>query len=71
MPPVRKDARLTFRVSSALKQQLEGIAKELDESVARVCEAFLTSGVDSYERKGKTSLERYLGKITTGRYRKD
>ena len=65
MPVVRKDTRLTFRVRSGLKQQLEVIAEGEDQSVARICEAFLAAGIDSYKKKGKAVLERYIGKLST------
>jgi len=64
---VRKDTRLTFRVHSGLKQQLEVIAKGADQSVARICEAFLAAGIDSYQKKGKGFLERYIGKLSATR----
>lgn len=67
MPVVRKDTRLTFRVRSGLKQQLEVIAREEDQSVARISEAFLAAGIDSYKRKGKAVLERYIGKLSSTR----
>jgi predicted transcriptional regulator len=67
MRVVRKDTRLTFRVCSELKQQLEVIAEGEDQSVARICEAFLAAGIDSYKRKGKAVLERYIGKLSAKR----
>ena len=67
MPAVRKDSRLTFRVRSGLKQQLEVIAEGEDQSVARICEAFLAAGIDSYKKKGKAVLERYIGKLSAKR----
>lgn len=67
MPVVRKDTRLTFRATSGLKQQLEVIAKDEDQSVARICEAFLAAGIDSYKKKGKAVLERYIGKLSATR----
>ena len=67
MPVVRKDTRLTFRVRSDLKQQLEVIAEREDQSVARICEAFLAAEIDSYKKKGKAVLECYIGKLSAKR----
>ena len=38
---MKKDTRLTFRVSSHLKKDVEAIATREGQSVARICEAFL------------------------------
>jgi hypothetical protein len=57
----KKDTRLTFRVNSRLKGELERIAEQESESVARVCEAFLQAGLESYQKKGQSFLHRYVG----------
>src|ERR1017187_2044185 len=46
----KKDARLTFRVNSSLKSDVETIATREGQSVARICEAFLLAGSDTYKR---------------------
>jgi hypothetical protein len=47
---MKKDARLTFRVNSSLKSDVETIATREGQSVARICEAFLLAGSDTYKR---------------------
>jgi len=57
---MRKDARLTFRVRSALKKSLEKIAAQEGRSVAQVCEAFLSAGATLYHEKGPRVMLRYF-----------
>jgi hypothetical protein len=54
--PVNRDARLSFRVRSELKEQLKKIAAKEGRSVAQVCEAFLKAGVELYDEKGPEYL---------------
>jgi predicted transcriptional regulator len=62
---MKKDTRLTFRVRSDLKKQLETIAAEEDQSVARICEAFLLAGTDVYKKEGTKFLQRLFGRVAT------
>lgn len=62
---MKKDTRLTFRVRSDLKRQLEAIAGQESQSVARICEAFLLAGTDVYKKEGTKFLQRLLGRIGT------
>jgi hypothetical protein len=62
---MRKDDRLTFRVSAELKQQMQAIAQREGQSVARICEAFLIAGSDAYRRVGSKSLQKYIGRTLT------
>jgi antitoxin component of RelBE/YafQ-DinJ toxin-antitoxin module len=55
-----KDARLTFRVDSDLKEQIETIAAKEGRSVAQVCVAFLKAGSDQYRREGSKSILKHL-----------
>jgi hypothetical protein len=61
-----KDTRLTFRVQSALKKDLEGIAAREGRSVAQVCEAFLKAGSETYKKKGFGFLQRFLAQRLSG-----
>jgi hypothetical protein len=61
---MNKDARLTFRVSSRLKKDLETIATSEGQSVARICEAFIVAGSDVYKRQGTKFLQRMLGRLS-------
>ena len=55
-----KDARLTFRVRSYLKKNIEAIAAREGRSAAQVCEAFLKAGSESYKKEGTKYLQRFL-----------
>jgi len=55
-----KDTRLTFRVHSELKKQLEALAGKEKRSVAQVCEAFLEAGLRAYKREGTKYIHRFL-----------
>jgi hypothetical protein len=57
---MRKDTRLTFRVHSALKKDLEAIAAREGRSVAQICDAFLKAGSEIYLKKGPKFLQRFL-----------
>jgi len=60
---MKKDARLTFRVNSDLKREVEAIATHEGQSVARICEAFLLAGSDAYKKQGNKLLRRLLGRV--------
>ena len=62
---MKKDTRLTFRVNSSLKKDVEAIATREGQSVARICEAFLLAGSDTYKRQGAKFLQRMLGRLST------
>ena len=59
---MRKDTRLTFRVHSALKKDIEAIAAREGRSVAQICDAFLKVGSDIYMKKGPKFLQRFLSR---------
>jgi hypothetical protein len=62
---MKKDTRLTFRVHSRIKEEVEKIAELEGQSVARICEAFLLAGLDGYNKKGEKFLQRLLGRLST------
>jgi hypothetical protein len=62
---MKKDTRLTFRVRSDLKRELETIAAREGQSVARICEAFLLAGSDAYKKEGTKLLRRLIGRLGT------
>jgi hypothetical protein len=64
---MKKDARLTFRVNSDLKKEIEAIAVREGQSAARICEAFLLVGTDAYKKRGGKLLQRLLGRLGTRR----
>jgi hypothetical protein len=55
-----KDTRLTLRVDSLLKNELEAIAAREGRSVAQVTEAFLRRGLKTYKQKGSKSIQDYI-----------
>ena len=59
---MRKDTRLTFRVHSTLKKDLEAIAAREGRSVAQICDAFLNVGSEIYMKKGPKFLQRFLSR---------
>jgi len=65
MAPMRKDTRLTFRVSSKVKRDIEAIASREGQSVARICEAFLVAGFDAYRKQGTKFVQSMLGRVGT------
>jgi hypothetical protein len=62
---MKKDARLTLRVRSDLKKEVEGIAKGEGHSVAQICEAFLLAGADAYKKQGGKFVKRALARLIT------
>jgi len=62
---MKKDTRLTFRVTSGLKRDVEAIATREGHSVARICEAFIMAGSDAYKKQGTKFLQPMLGKLGT------
>ncbi len=62
---MKKDTRLTFRVRSDMKKELETIAAREGQSVARICEAFLLAGSDAYKKDGTRLLQRLIGRLST------
>jgi hypothetical protein len=55
-----KESRLTFRVRSELKTDLEAIALREKRSVAQICELMLSADVEAYRREGSKYLQRLL-----------
>jgi hypothetical protein len=62
---MKKDTRLTFRINSHLKKEIEAVAIREGQSVARICEAFLVASADAYKKQGSKFLERFLGRLGT------
>ena len=57
---MRKDNRLSFRVSSELKKALEAVAATEGRSVAQICEVFLKVGSESYKKEGTKIIQRFV-----------
>jgi len=59
---MKKDTRLSFRIRSDLKNNLETIAAREGRSVAQICEAFLKAGSETYKKRGSKYLQRFLSR---------
>jgi hypothetical protein len=59
---MRKDTRLTFRVHSNLKKDLETIAAREGRSVAQICDAFLKAGSEAYRKQGAKYLQHLISR---------
>ena len=57
-----KDTRLTLRVHSELKKELEILANKEGRSVAQIIEAFLQAGLSAYKREGTKYIHRFLSR---------
>lgn len=57
---MRKDSQFTFRIPSDLKVCLEEIARSEGRSVAQICVALLHEGIEIYNKKGPSFLQRAL-----------
>jgi len=64
-PQMKKDTRLTFKVRSKMKEELEAIAEREGQSVAGICEAFLLAGLDGYRKQGGRFLQKLIGRLGT------
>ncbi len=62
---MKKDARLTFRIRSGLKKDVEEIANREGHSVAQICEAFLLAGSEAYKKQGSKFVQRMLARLIT------
>jgi hypothetical protein len=57
---MRKDAALSFRIPRRLKTELEQVAAVEGRSLAQVCEALLSGGLEGYRKAGPKYLQRFL-----------
>jgi hypothetical protein len=59
---MRKDSALSFRVPRRLKADLQKIASMEGRSLAQVCEALLSGGMELYKEEGPRYLQRLLSR---------
>lgn len=62
---MRKDTALSFRIPGRLKAELEKVALSEGRSLAQICEAFLTSGLEIYKKEGTNSLQLFFSRQKT------
>jgi hypothetical protein len=59
---MRKDAALSFRIPGHLKTELEKVALNEGRSLAQVCEALLSGGLEIYKKDGPKYLQRLISR---------
>jgi hypothetical protein len=59
---MRKDTALSFRIPGHLKIELEKVALHEGRSLAQVCEALLSGGLEMYKKDGSKYLQRLLSR---------
>ena len=59
---MRKDSALSFRIPRGLKSEIERIAQKEGRSVAQICEALLSAGLEVYDERGTKLLQLYFSK---------
>jgi len=62
---MKKDDRVSFRISSGLKRDLEEVARKEGRSTAQVVDAFLKAGVENYRKSGSKALQKWLSRDST------
>ena len=55
-----KETALSIRVTKVLKSELEKVALNEGRSVAQVCEALLTGGLEAYKKDGSPYLHKFI-----------
>jgi hypothetical protein len=53
---------LAFRVSSALRDEIHGIAVSEARSISQICELLLAEGVEAYKKDGPKFIQRLVAK---------
>jgi hypothetical protein len=59
---MRKDTALSFRIPGRLKTELEKAALSEGRSLAQICEALLTGGLEIYKKEGSKYVQRFLSR---------
>jgi hypothetical protein len=59
---MRKDTALSFRIPGHLKIELERVALNEGRSLAQVCEALLSGGLEIYKKDGPKYLQRLISR---------
>jgi hypothetical protein len=56
---------LAFRISPALKHEIQEIANHEARSVSQICELLLVDGVEAYKKEGSKFMQRLVAKQKT------
>ena len=59
---MRKDTALSIRVPQKLKAELEQVALKEGRSISQVCEALLSGGIKTYQKRGSRYIQRFLSR---------
>jgi len=57
-----KDTALSFRITKALKGELEKVSLNEGRSISQVCEALLNGGLESYKKEGSSYLQKLISR---------
>ncbi len=66
---MNKDSRVSFRISSSVKSELDKIAKMEGRSTAQIVDAFLKAGIHAYRKRGTKSVLEWLAVTSEERSR--
>lgn len=55
-----KDTALSFRITKALKAELEKVSLNEGRSISQICDALLNGGLESYKKEGSPYLQRFI-----------
>jgi hypothetical protein len=55
-----KDTALSFRITKALKAELEKVSLNEGRSISQVCAALLSGGLESYKKEGSSYLQKFV-----------
>ena len=59
---VEKDQQIGFRVSAALKRELQEVAEREARTLSQICELFVSRGLKAYKKEGPKYLQRHLSR---------
>jgi hypothetical protein len=57
-----KDTALSFRITKALKAELEKVSLNEGRSISQICDALLNGGLESYKKEGSPYLQRFISR---------
>jgi predicted transcriptional regulator len=57
---MKKDTQFTFRITAALKKEMQHIAEQEGRSMAQICEAFLVAGSEGYRKDRAKFFQRFF-----------
>ncbi len=57
-----RNVQIGFRVSAALKKELQEVAKREGRTLSQICEIFAARGLEGYRKEGPRYLQRYLSR---------